>query len=203
MTEENEALSIERRVVMVVDIRSSTSILDDLKQTDNLMVWRNLLIGQKETILAHRAKIGVEIYKFIGDGWILLFPEDITKHALVDFLMEVSANFDMGYDGLVESVLQRQPPQIGLTFGTDSGELIKLEMNQQTEYIGRAINVAARLQGFAKDLKPFENYQAVFSRHSFNQMVPAYNHKLNVQEVKANLKNLVGGEIDCIAFSPL
>lgn len=189
---------------MVVDIRSSTAILEDLKESDNLAVWRNLLISQKETILIHSPTIGVEIYKFIGDGWILLFPaESITKKAITEFLTEICAQYDMAYDGMIESLLQRQPPRVGLSFGVDSGTLIKLEMNKQIEYIGRAINVAARLQGVAKDLEPFENYQAVFSKPSFNQMSPTYNHKLNVREVKMTLKNIIGGEINCIAFSPL
>lgn len=187
---------------MVVDIRSSTSILEDLKQGDNLARWRNLLIDQKRTIMEFRPTIGVEIYKFIGDGWILLFPNQITKQQMVGFLDEISANFDMSYGGLVEDVLQRQPPSVGLTFGVDSGDLIKLTMNNQTEYIGRAINVAARLQGFAKELKPYEHYQAVFSKPSFNQMTPTHTHNLKVREVKTNLKN-IGGEITCIAFAPL
>jgi len=156
MTEEKDKLSIERRVVMVVDIRSSTSMLDDLKQTDNLAVWRNLLINQKQLIFGHYAFSRVEIYKFIGDGWILLFPEDIKRSEMLDFLGEISRQFDMNYD-LVKDFLQRRPPKVGLTFGIDSGELIKLEMNEQTEYIGRAINVAARLQGFAKDLPSSED----------------------------------------------
>jgi class 3 adenylate cyclase len=202
MTKEIDDLSVVRKVVVVVDIRSSTSMLEDLKQTDTLAIWRNLLISQKRAILDHNAVSGVEIYKFIGDGWVLLFPENIKKATMVDFLGEVSREFDMGYD-FVKDSLQRQAPKVGLTFGIDSGHLIKLEMNEQTEYIGRAINVAARLQGFAKDLQPSDPYQAVFSKHSFNQMSPTCNHKLNVREVKANLRNVVGGEIECIAYSPL
>lgn len=202
MTEEKDKLSIERRVVMVVDIRSSTSMLDDLKQTDNLAVWRNLLINQKQLIFDHYAFSRVEIYKFIGDGWILVFPEDIKRSEMLDFLGEISRQFDMNYD-LVKDFLQRRPPKVGLTFGIDSGELIKLEMNEQTEYIGRAINVAARLQGFAKDPPTSEDYQAVFSKHSFNQMMGVHKDKLSVQEVKASLRNIVGGEIECFAYSPL
>jgi class 3 adenylate cyclase len=202
MTREDEKLSIERRVVMVVDIRSSTSMLEDLKQTDNLAVWRNLLINQKELIWGQYAFSRVEPYKFIGDGWILLFPEDIKRSEMVDFLGEMSRQFDMNYD-LVKDFLQRRPPKVGLTFGIDSGELIKLEMNGQTEYIGRAINVAARLQGFAKDLPSSADYQSVFSKHSFNQMMGFHKDKLNVREVKASLRNIVGGEIECFAYSPL
>jgi len=34
-------------------------------------------------------------------------------------------------------------------------------------------------------------------------MMGVHKDKLNVQEVKASLRNIVGGEIECFAYSPL
>ncbi len=202
MTRDSDELSIVRRVVMVVDIRSSTSLLEDLKQTDNLAIWRNLLITLKQFLQEQHAVSGVEIYRFVGDGWILLFPEEVTKKLMMEFLNEMSIQFDMGFD-YIKDFLQRRPPAVGLTFGIDSGDLVKLEMNEQPEYIGRAINVAARLQDHAKKVEPVEAYQAVFSKHSFNGMASPYNHGLHVKTVTASLRNIAGGDIECIAYSPL
>jgi class 3 adenylate cyclase len=187
---------------MVVDIRSSTSLLEDLKQTDNLAIWRNLLITLKQFLQEQHAVSGVEIYKFVGDGWILLFPEEVSKKLVMEFLTELSMQFDMGFD-YVKDFLQRRPPAVGLTFGIDSGDLVKLEMNEQPEYIGRAINVAARLQDHAKKVEPAEAYQAVFSKHSFNGMASPHNHGFHVKTVTASLRNIAGGDIECIAYSPL
>jgi class 3 adenylate cyclase len=202
MTKDNDQLSIVRQVVVVVDIRSSTSILEDLKQTDYLAIWPNLLIILKEFLLEQHFRIGVEVYKFVGDGWILLFPDDISKASMMEFLTDLSKEFDMAYDS-VRKVLQRRPPTVGLTFGVDSGELVKLEMNEQSEYIGRAINVAARLQDHAKKIEPVADYQAVFSKHSFNSMASPYGDLFQVTKTKASLRNIAGGEVDCIAYSPL
>jgi Zn-dependent protease with chaperone function len=108
----------------------------------------------------------------------------------------------LGFD-YVKDFLQRRPPAVGLTFGIDSGDLVKLEMNEQPEYIGRAINVAARLQDHAKKVEPAEAYQAVFSKHSFNGMASPHNHGFHVKTVTASLRNIAGGDIECIAYSPL
>lgn len=40
---------------------------------------------------------------------------------------------------------------MGLTFGADKGQMIRLFMSNQREYIGRPLNIAARLQAAVKD----------------------------------------------------
>lgn len=72
MTRENETLTVIRKLVVVFDISSSTTILEDLMRCERLDVWRNVLISVKEVLMDH--PIEFEIYKFMGDGWILLFP---------------------------------------------------------------------------------------------------------------------------------
>ena len=197
-------MSIIRRAVMVVDIRSSTSILEDLKQTDNLARWRNLLIGLKEFVIDRRSAIGVEPYKFVGDGWILLFPENISKTEFTEFLTDFSTQFDMSFDGNISGFLQRRPAQIGLTFGVDSGELVQLEMNENIEYLGRAINVAARLQDAAKRIEHADSYQALFSNNSFNTMASPHDHQIRVRSVSVSLKNVANGDrYECLAYCPL
>jgi hypothetical protein len=47
--------------------------------------------------------------------------------------------------------LSDRPALIGLTFGIEKGDVIPLKMFGQPEYVGRAINVACRLQTAVKD----------------------------------------------------
>jgi len=58
------------------DICSSTTILEDLLRTDNQVRWRNLLILLKKFLSAEAKTQPFLLYKFIGDGWILLFDEE-------------------------------------------------------------------------------------------------------------------------------
>ncbi len=192
MTRENDVLTIERKLVVVFDICSSTTILEDLKQTDHLAEWRNLLIRLKDYILERGCKIGVQIYKFIGDGWILLLPLDISQKDLLGFLVDVSLCFEMGVDSPIRDLLQRPPSPVGLTFGVDAGDLIKIEMNQQLEYIGRALNVATRLQAATKELSGDPSYRVLFSKHSFNSLRPPRPINLD-KTVAVKLRNISNG----------
>ena len=64
----------EDKLVVFFDMCSSSKILEDLHQTGNLKKYRDLLILIKEFLLDKQQSGICEIYKFIGDGWALLFP---------------------------------------------------------------------------------------------------------------------------------
>jgi hypothetical protein len=61
MIRENDNLALERKLVVVFDVCSSTSILEDLEQTDNLHKRRNLLITLKENLRAESARLNMEL----------------------------------------------------------------------------------------------------------------------------------------------
>src|SRR5436309_2570100 len=92
------------------------------------------------------SKLDLELYKFIGDGWVLLFPHTAPRTDLCFFLEQLSSWFEAQFETEIEPLLSRRPSPVGLMFGIDAGELIRLEMDGRIEYLGRAINVAARLQ---------------------------------------------------------
>ena len=146
MTREDDKPTLVRKTVMVFDICSSTTILEDLKSTDNLERWRNLLIALKTFLVEHSAPLDYEVYKFIGDGWILLFLPHVSRDRLLGFISDLMQIFYSQFDNGVADLLQRTPEPLGITVGVDAGELIRLEMNEQIEYLGRALNVASRLQ---------------------------------------------------------
>ena len=192
MTRENDQTEIVRKVVVVFDISSSTTILEELKRCDRLDAWRNLLINLKNTM---RSK-GVEIYKFMGDGWIIFFPFDVSKEDLLINLNELSTMYFYFFQQTIEPLIPERPEPLGLTAGIDSGELIRMEMNEKDEFIGRPINVAARLQGRAKEFgsKQYTNV-ALISRPTYNSLLPrGGSFDEVVTEKTVELKNISGGE---------
>jgi class 3 adenylate cyclase len=200
MTREDERPEVVRKLVVVFDTCSSTSILEDLKRTDNLAAWRNLLIGMKEWLREIGDELGMELYKFVGDGWILLFPDRIAKDKLCKFLQKFSKWFDTEFHRQISGLLEPQPAPIGLTFGIDSGELIRLEMNELVEYIGRAINMATRLQGQSKEVPGGPAYKALFSKSWFNS-APRPPATIKVDSAKVSLRNIVSGDnYECLVF---
>jgi class 3 adenylate cyclase len=146
--------------------------------------------------------LGFEIYKFIGDGWILLFPTDITKIQLTDFLTRLSAEYDSSFDFVMADLLQPNSKPRGLTFGMDEGELIRIEMNDQIEYLGRPINVASRLQGATKDLPGRPEYKALLSKN-FSKLLGTP-PDIGLTSVRVNLRNISGGDqYECLQYLAL
>lgn len=151
------------------DICCSTAVLRDLKDTDNLSRWRNLLINIKNWMAAERSKAGFEVYKFVGDGWILLFGEGATKQIVFDTMHRLCGVYQAEYAGIAE-VLQHPPDTVGLTFGVDEGLLTELEMDGEQEFIGRAINVAARLQSATKQSGGGRRNKAFISKNAYGAL---------------------------------
>ncbi len=180
-------------MVVVFDISSSTTILEDLKRSDNLTLWRDFHIKLKTFLQEKIGPMEMEMYKFMGDGWILLFQPNVSSRALLEFLKQLTSFFLFEFIW-VNQLLQRRPEPTGLTFGIDTGELIRLEMNEQVEYLGRAINVATRLQGEAKSFVVGNlSNVALFSRASFNSLQP-YDLDTRVSNQMVKLRNISGGE---------
>jgi class 3 adenylate cyclase len=206
MTRPGDELPVERHLVVVFDICSSTAILEALKRIDKLALWRNLHVDLKRHILEEGRALFIQPYKFSGDGWILLFPEDVPRADLCGFLSGLSQWFAAQFEKRVSNLLSHRPSPIGLMFGVDAGELIRLEINETVEYLGRAINVASRLQGETKQLAGGPGDKALFSRNSFFMAGTAPEGVAYAPAV-ANLRNVSDGEnFQCVLFetrSPL
>jgi class 3 adenylate cyclase len=193
VTEPRDKVETVQKTVVVFDLSSSTTILEELKRIDRLDVWRNLFINMKGVLKARR---DVELYKFMGDGWVLLYSPDVDIDNLMQQLNELSVFYFYLFEQTIELLIPKRPKPLGLTVGVDSGELIRLQMNDNGEYIGRAINVAARLQSKAKDFAAgdFTNVTLI-SRSTFNSRLPKGNRYSQIAEEKTvDLKNISGGE---------
>jgi class 3 adenylate cyclase len=199
---ENEELGRERHLVVVFDICSSTTILEDLKRTDNLAAWRDLLLDMKAHLQQEGSRLAMCLYKFIGDGWVLLFPDNVPKKELCGLLCRLSEWYQAQFERSIRPLLLQEPSPIGLMFGIDAGELIRLELDEQDEYLGRAINVASRLQTQTKELRGGPSYKAIFSRNSFNSPAPPP-RDLAVESTKVSLRNISPSTIECFIFQTL
>jgi len=185
------------KTVVVFDICSSTAILEDLMLNEKLKRWRNLLIGIKNFLRTESADVGFEIYKFLGDGWILLFPVDVNGDALIQFLANLNNKFRNLYRK-VDAVLTTRVPTVGLTFGIDKGTLMYLIMNKKREYIGRPLNIAVRLQGSLKDNDDNPQYKGLISRTVYDEFNKDTKRRLvrthKVVKVKRKLRNIARGD---------
>jgi len=197
--QETEELGRERHLVVVFDICSSTTILEDLKRTDNLAAWRDLLLEMKANLQEEGSRLAMCLYKFIGDGWVLLFPDNVPKKELCGWLSRFSEWYQGQFERAIRPLLLQEPSPIGLMFGIDAGELIRLELDEQVEYLGRAINVAARLQAQTKDLRGGPSYKALFSRNSYNSPAPPP-RDIAVEAAKVSLRNISPATIECFIF---
>jgi class 3 adenylate cyclase len=198
MTIETDNPNIERKIVVTFDICSSTAILEDLHKTESTIKWRNFLIWMKKYLIIKSKEKDFFVYKFTGDGWILLFDYDYSGSDLIDFLHNFCIQFKARYKRMVENILETPPAITGITFGIDRGSLIKVIMNNKREYVGRAINVACRLQGAIKDKDKSPQYKALITKPLYESIRHSVN-ELEHYKVKRKLRNIAGGEeVHCV-----
>lgn len=189
MTEPTAAPKIARKLVVIFDIASSTAILEDLVRTENVGAWQTVL-GQLKRFLWSE-KIRKQMYKFLGDGWILVFDDgEITGTRVLEILERLCAKYAELFNVHVAGVLSNKPEHIGLTFGIDEGTLVRLVMNGKGEYVGRAINVAARLQGATKVMAEPAPGLLLISNNAFVRLKLKRKH----EQVECDLANVAGGK---------
>ncbi|HXX43748.1 MAG TPA: hypothetical protein VEJ38_03405 [Candidatus Acidoferrales bacterium] len=193
MTREAEDPDVVERTVVFFDICSSSNMLEDLMLSNNQRVMRNLLIAVKNFLKSEAAEQGFEVHKFIGDGWVLLFPGQTSGESLITFLDKLCKYFHHQLAKRVLPQLQGQPRPLGLTFGVDRGQLIRIRMMGRQEYMGRPLNIASRLQGAIKEKDESPGYKVLFSKPSFQALkFPTGFRKF--KEVERTLRNIQGGE---------
>jgi hypothetical protein len=140
-------------IVVSLDMRSSSWIVDELEADGNLArlggFWGEIkhFLGNE---LQKRRGLKFTPYKFIGDSWILLFLPDTPGRALLGGLRDLCMFYDREFETLLPHV-SHAPPRSGIAFGVDAGPLLPTTIFANDEYLGRCINIAARLQTCAKE----------------------------------------------------
>jgi hypothetical protein len=201
MSKPSDELKIEKKFVLVTDICSSSAIMEDLLRTENILRWTNLLINLKEYLVRASKKLDFVLYKFTGDGWILLFNSEYDGIKILNFLSELSGKYETEFKNLIYGYLENPPDITGLTFGMDSGPLVSIKMMEKQEYVGRAINVACRLQSKLEVTDILMGYRVMMSNQFFNSLKkkPVGFHP---ELIRRRLKNIItGGEFQCYRLS--
>lgn len=194
MTSINDQLKTIQKIVLVFDICSSTSILEDLLRSENEAKWRNLLISLKKFLRRESKSHGFDIYKFIGDGWILLFDPAFDANTLFDLLIRLCQEYDKLFRKRIKPVLSMDIKNIGITFALDKGTLVSIVMNGTREYIGRSLILTARLQSAIKDKDAKPGGKVLMSKNVFAGMRKALRPIYRVETARRKLRNISGAD---------
>lgn len=195
MTRKFDEVKVVKKIVLFFDICSSTAILEDLIRTENQRIWRNLLLDMKDYLQKKRKKDDYFVYKFLGDGWILLFAERDEGMGILDFLKDLAKSYNSMFKAQIEDVLTTEINVIGLTFGLDKGSSMRMVMNGRREFTGRPLNVAARLQGAIGQRSKKPQGRLLVSNNLYATFTDkkAIESRYRVDQVKRVLKNISGG----------
>lgn len=187
------------RIVVVLDLCSSSQIMEDLLLSEKFDRYEAFLTCVKRWLMnwseAHSPPKGrFDLYKFTGDGWILLFPDTIAGEALLKFMYSLCEMIDAELARHIVPSLSAIPAVLGATLGVESGNLIRMAMNERDEYVGRALNVACRLQTAVKDDEPHRGYyKALVSSRLYNERFAKAGARYGVESMTCSLRNVQGG----------
>lgn len=181
-------------LVVAFDMCSSSKLIEDLTRTKSLAAYVRLLKNLHLWLWSNAKKWNYLVYKFTGDGWILLFPLSmIDGEGLMQFLVSLSKRHNSFRAKLVDNHLESIPESTGLTFGIEMGTLRKVVLGNEIEFTGRALNVACRLQAAVKDKGSEHDYRCLFSRKVFNTYLNEV-EGFQFFDVERSLRNISGGE---------
>jgi len=95
---------------------------------------------------------------------------------------------------ILHSSLSGVPSVLGATLGVEEGNLIRMRMNERDEYVGRALNIACRLQDAVKEKEPHpECYKAMVSARLFNERLAQLSMPYKVESETCSLRNVLSG----------
>lgn len=178
--------------VVVFDVCSSSVILEKLQELDKLKIWRkfwNKTFRYLNNIAGERGKCTV--YKFVGDGFILLYYT-LNKKTLLDFCDKVIKFMNDKLSAIVTEY-NIQTKRLGITIGIDKGILIPMRFYGSKEYTGKAINIASRLQSLLK--KPEDTNTILVSPQVYQDITPQLKEgNRSVTETRQVLHNLFNDE---------
>src|SRR5262245_40909451 len=123
-------------LVVAFDICSSSTVLEELTLSGDLRRYNKLVTSVKEHLADWQKKVLFDPYKFLGDGWILLFPKATNGDSVCSFLRELSEFFKTEFNDRVLRHLGSPPSVTGLTFGIEKGPLRAITVYGKREYLG-------------------------------------------------------------------
>lgn len=196
MDSKTPSIAKTEKIVVFFDICSSTTLLEAMLDAKRPECWRKVLIGLEKFLSKQIAQGSFEIHKFIGDGWVLFFPHSTNGDHLLNLLREICREYERLYLQYIHEHLDDSQRPFGLTFGVASGRLLPVLMTTgQTEYFGRPLNIAARLQSAIKHETKDPNPQGkvLISKRAFWLLDISLTGRNRGKFVRRELRNIRGG----------
>jgi class 3 adenylate cyclase len=186
-------------IVVAFDLCSSSQIMEDLLLSEKFDRYETFLTCVKRWLMnwtnSHPSGNGrFDLYKFTGDGWILLFPAATDGTALIKTMYSLCEMIRAELARHIIPSLSSVPSVLGATLGVEEGNLIRMTMNERDEYVGRALNIACRLQSAAKEKEPHPDcYKALVSARLFNERLATSSMRYQVEAATCSLRNILSG----------
>ena len=187
------------RIVVSFDLCSSSQIMEDLLLSEKFDRYETFLTCIKRWLMnwtnTHSPDNGrFELYNFTGDGWILLFPATTRAKALVESMLSLCEMISAELARHIIPSLSSMPSVLGATMGVEEGKLIRMTMNERDEYVGRALNIACRLQNAVKEREPRSDcYRALVSASLYNDRLAQLSLPFKVEPTTCSLRNILSG----------
>jgi hypothetical protein len=186
-------------IVVAFDLCSSSQIMEDLLLSEKFDRYETFLTCVKRWLMnwTNTRAPGngrFVLYKFTGDGWILLFPSTTSGRALVETLRNLCEMINAELARHIVPSLSCMPAALGVTVGVEEGTLVRMTMNEREEYVGRALNIACRLQNAAKEREARSGcYKALVSSRLYNERFSQMKLTYKVEPATCSLRNISGG----------
>lgn len=189
-------MEISKKTVLFFDICSSSAIIEDLHKNDNEDKWKQVILNISRFLNNYDEKGLFKIYKFLGDGWILIFDEKLDPEKFFFFLEELCDHYASNYKRYISKILDNPISPVGIAFGMDRGKLIELQLNGKNEFLGRSLNIASRLQSAIKDKDEKPQYKLLMTNHLYADLSMFIRKRYKVQRVRRTLRNISDKELE-------
>jgi len=168
----HESISV---YVIIFDLCSSSQILESLENQNKVKIWNDFW----EEVYQHLHNIeepieNFEIYKFVGDGFIILCDER-NELEILSYCHKLTIKINTLIQDIIEEHIETEIDRVGITIGIDYGKIVRVEINKNSEYTGKAINIASRLQSSLKE-KEHAN-KMLISKKVKNRIANIYDSK--------------------------
>lgn len=179
--------------VLVTDICCSTIMIETLVSNGQENEYKDLIDSYQKEI-TKQASVGIEIYKFLGDGFIILFKQETDANSIIEFIQNLTTNMNEIIKRFIHNFIDRDIESIGLSFGLSYGPIHRLEIpGFKTEYFGRPINLAARFQSSTTESN------TILLQNEVYRLLTNKNLKEKMIETKRQFKN-INGSLRCYQF---
>ena len=163
-----------RAAIWLSDMRGFTTLADRMPPTTLIELLNRYFDCQVPAILSH----GGEVLKFMGDGLLAIFPlaAETDPRGVCSAALAAATEMRSAVSALRDwpAPADARAPRYGLALHI--GELLYGNIGAANRLdftcIGPAVNLAARLEGLAAELKRTTLFSAEFARHGGEGIVP-------------------------------